>query len=170
MRAERRGSAMLGRAALVGALALAAAACGGGGGGGPTAPGPTAAAVAVQASPASWMAGPCPPAHCGSLMGELEATGALTVSESAGVGGDVTTIEIELRDAGGTLLGTPSYDAVAVAQLAGTTRVAALGSLTIPSLGVHFPPAGRPASLRLTVRVRDDRGNQVSASVTVAVT
>ena len=152
-------------------LVLWAAGCGGGGGGGPTAPGPTAAAITVVATPPSWVAGPCPPAHCGSLMGELEVTGTLTVSESAGIGADVVAIDIQLLDATGAVLGTPSYDAAAVATFAGTTRIAGRGSLTIPGVGVHFPPAGRPASLRFTVRARDDRGNLVTAAaINVVVT
>src|SRR5258706_15947801 len=59
--------------------------------GSPTAaPATAAAATAVlqmSATPATIVAVVCPPAHCGSLTGQLEVIGGVTIRESGGVAG-----------------------------------------------------------------------------------
>ena len=56
------------------------------------------------------------------------------------------------------------FDASAIVQLAGSSRSATGGTLVVRSVGVRYPreQAGKAATLTYTVRVRDDRGNDLS--------
>ena len=86
--------------------------------------------------------------------------------------GTVTAIEMTLRDtASGTVITSGSFDAAAVTQLAGSSRVPAGGTLRV-TCGVHYPAgqAGRAATLTYVVRVTDERGNQIAQTVAVNAT
>jgi hypothetical protein len=156
-----------GREVLAVALAVLPA-CGGGGG--PTEPaGPASATITIAATPPSWAAVPCPPSSCGSVTGELEAAGTVAIRETAGLGGNVDSIAVQGRDAGGTVLIQGAFDAAGVRQLAGTNRVAASGSLAVPGVGMHFSPDRRPATIVVTVQLTDDRGNRLGPSLAVPV-
>ena len=131
--------------------------------------GPSSAAITVTAAPSQVTGALCAGCGAGSTDREVEAT--LTIRETAGLAGGVTTIEMSLRDTAGTLIASGAFDAGAVAVLAGSSRVPAGGTLTV-RCGVHYPAAqaGRSATLTFLVRVTDDRGNQLSQTVTVSAT
>ena len=137
----------------------------------PTDPSPTAAAVVARA-PAAVAARAC--VNCGSLAGQLEAAVDIVVEETAGVAGQVTGIDLVLRNGSVVLAGPGQYNADNVSLFAGgTNRVAARGSLTIRNVAMHFPDTFRaqlPATWTLVIRFRDDRGNTTSADVFVQVT
>ena len=109
---------------------------------------------------------------CGAGSTERESLSTITIRETGGAGGTVTSIAIALRESGtNTLITQGEFDASAVTSLAGSNRVAANGSLAV-RCGVHYPPAqqGKAATLTYTVRVTDDRGNSVSHDLVVTVT
>lgn len=159
------------RRSIRGVLAVALAAlpsCGGGGGpAGPT--GPTSSAITITVNPPSWAAVACPPSSCGPVTGEMEAAGTLVIRETAGLGGTVDSIGVQSRDGAGAVLSQGAFDAAGVRQLAGTNRVAGSGSLSVPGVGMHFPPDRRPATIAVTVQFIDDRGNRLSPSLAVPV-
>ena len=148
-------------------LATLGAACGSGS---PPAPSVTAAAITVSANPSAITGVVC--ARCGAGSTDRESVTTLTVQETAGLAGTVTQIEMTLREAGtNAVIGAGSFEAAAVAQIAGTNRVAARGSLNIPEVGVHYPAnqGGKSAVLTYIVRFTDDRGNQPTQTITVTV-
>jgi len=91
----------------------------------------------------------------------------LTIQETAGIGGTVTSITLAAFN--------PQfvYTADYIIRLVGTTRIAAHGALTIPlilSYGlVENPSASRSVSLPYVVAFTDDRGNQFTAIATWTV-
>jgi hypothetical protein len=138
----------------------------------PTNPTATAAAIVARA-PASVAARTC--AGCGAGASDLEAVVDLIVEETAGVAGQITTIEVLLRTGSVVIAGPGQFDAAAVTQFGGgTNRVPARGSLTLRSIGVHFASVFRPqlpATLTFNIHFRDDRGNSAMSNlVAVAVT
>lgn len=148
---------------------LLAAGCGGGSPSGPT-PAPSEAAITLAANPNPIVGGAC--RGCGSTGTDREAVTSLTIRETAGVGGAVSSIAMSLRDAGtNAVIAAGEFDGAAVVALAGSSRVSAAGTLVVPSVGVHYPrdQAGRSATLTYTVRVTDDRGNTVSRDLAVPV-
>jgi hypothetical protein len=144
-------------------LSANAAACGSSS---PSAPAPEIA-ITVSATPAQITATLC--GGCGAGSTDREAATTLVIQETGGVAGTVTLIDMSLREQGtNAVIAAGSFDTPAVTQLAGTSRVAARGSLSV-RCGVHYPAgqAGKSAVLTYTVRVSDDRGNQVSQTITV---
>ena len=135
------------------------------------APRPTTAVIVVRA-PASIAARVCP--RCGDLVGELEAVADLVIEETAGVGGQVTGINVLLANGTGPIEGPGVLDVASILSFgAPTVRISANGSLRIPEIGVHFAAALRdrlPGTLRFTVNFRDDNGHTVSADVVIQVT
>lgn len=157
-----------GRAALLLGVVVASA-CGGGSPSGPTG-GPTQAVITLTASPNPIVGAPCGGCGAGSL--DREAVTGLTIRETAGVGGTVVGIAMSLRDAGtDAVIASGEFDTAAVAALAGSSRVPAGGALVVPSVGVHYPRnrGGRSGTLTFTVRMTDDRGNEVSQELAVPV-
>jgi hypothetical protein len=146
-------------------LALLMLACGSSGSAGP------AAVVALSASPNPIHEIACPPSDCGSLAGQDEATTTVTVTESAGVGVEVTRVSMVLALVStGAVMASGTFDGNAIASLAGSNRVAAHGQLAIP-VGVHYDQslAGRPSTLTVTATATDDHGHDVSATVAASV-
>jgi hypothetical protein len=130
---------------------------------------PAVVAIAVSANPTQVTAALC--GGCGAGSTDREAQTTLTVQEPAGVAGAVTLIEMSLRESGtNTVLASGSFDSGAIAQLAGTNRFAARGTLIVPC-GVHYAASlsGRTATPACIVHVTEDRGNQVTQTVTVTV-
>jgi hypothetical protein len=130
----------------------------------PTNPSATTAAITVRA-PAQAAVRLCVP--CGN--GDLEVVADLTVEETAGVAGAITTITVLLRTGTVVLAGPGQYDAAVVTTLAGTNRIGARGSLVIRNVAMHFPSAVRaqlPAVYSFNVVFRDDNGNTVTADAT----
>jgi hypothetical protein len=155
------------------AVALAGPSCSSSTPGGPS-PGtpPPTAAITARAL-ASVPARLCP--RCGNLAGELEAVVDLVVDESAGVGGQVTGVNVLFANATTTIEGPGVFDATVLLQFgAPTLRINPRGSLTLPLIGVHFPGTQRdrlPATLRFSVMFRDDNGHNVtSAEVAILIT
>jgi hypothetical protein len=127
--------------------------------------------VTLTVSPDPIHEGPCPASDCGPITGQDEATGALTVAETAGIGITLSKVEMELTaDADGALIASGSFDGGAIAAQAGSRQVPAGGHLDVP-VGVHYPIAqgGRNSTLKLTVRGDDANGNILTAVTTVPV-
>jgi len=165
--AQERGRLMrtLGQTLAV-ALAAALAACGSDTGN----PNSPSMAITVSANPAQITGAAC--TGCGAGSTDREALTTLQIQETAGVAGTVAAIDMSLREQGtNAVIGAGSFDAAAIAQLAGSNRVPARGTLNV-RCGVHYPAgqAGKSAILTYTVRVTDDRGNQVTQTVAVAAT
>jgi len=124
-------------------------------------------AVIVLSAPSQATVGLCQP--CGG--GELEIAADLTITETAGVGGSVTSIDVLLRRASTLLAGPGQYNAANVATFAGgTNRVAARGSLVIRNVAMHFANVFReqlPATYSMHVTFRDDNSNTITAEATV---
>ena len=137
----------------------------------PTGPSTNSATIVAHA-PASVAARAC--TGCGANSTELEAVVDVVVEETAGVAGQITAVDAVLRTGSVVIAGPAQFDAAAVSTFGGgTNRVAARGSLTLRSVGMHFGPQFRPqlpATLTMVVRFRDDRGNTTSADVFVQVT
>ncbi len=140
-------------------------------GGSTAAPSTGSAAFTLTAAPNPITGASCQ--GCGAQSTDREAVTNLTIQETGGVGGTVTGIDVALREAGTTtLIGTSgTFDSAAVASLAGSSRLAANGTLVVRSVGTHYARelAGKSATLTLTVHVADDRGNQVSRDLAVPV-
>jgi hypothetical protein len=129
------------------------------------------AAISLSVSPSPIIEGPCPPAHCGPLVNQDEASGTLRVTETGGVGLGLTSVTMTLMaDASGTVVAAGQLDAAAITQLASKTRVEANGQLSIP-VAVHHDVAagGQPSTLTLTVTGTDDSGHSPTQT-TVPVT
>jgi hypothetical protein len=129
--------------------------------------GPTSAVVTVAASPPQ--SAVC--TGCGAGSTDREVTATLTIQETAGVAATVTAIEVSLRDQTNAVIASGTFDGAAVTQLAGSNRVPARGTLGV-RVGVHYGAgqAGRAGMMSYTVRVSDERGNQLSQVVTAPVT
>jgi len=127
-------------------------------------------AITVSANPAQITGALC--TGCGAGSTDREALTTLQIQETAGAAGTVTVIDMSLREQGtNDVIGAGSFDAAAIAQIAGSNRVPARGTLNV-RCGVHYPAgqAGKSAILTYTVHVTDDRGNQVTQTVAVAAT
>ena len=149
-------------------LALMSVACGSSGSA--SAPSPGSAAISVSASPGTIAGAAC--AGCGAQSTDREAVTQLTIQETGGVAGSVSGIDMTLRETGtNAVIASGSFDSAAVGALAGSSRVAANGSLTVRSVGVHYAreQSGKAATLTFTVRFRDDLGNNVSRDLAVPV-
>lgn len=108
---------------------------------------------------------------CGPLSTEREVTATITVAETGGGAGSVTTLTVTLRDSAGAVAANVEFDAASITQAAGgSNRLSALGRLTFPT-GVHYSTSflGRPGSLTLGVRAVDGSGGTVTAQVVVPV-
>lgn len=127
--------------------------------------------ILLSANPNPITGGPC--GGCGQGSTDREATTDLTMQETAGVGGTVTSIAMELRENGtNALLASGSFDGDAVKFFAGTNRLQGNASLVAHNIGVHYAQnlGGRSAALTYTVSLIDDLGNQVTQALSVPVT
>lgn len=133
-----------------------------------TPPGPPLA-IAVTAAPNPNTGHLC--TGCGPLTAEREVTATLTVTETGGGTGAITTLTVTLRDSAGAVAANVEFDAASITQAAGgSNRLSALGRLTFPT-GVHYSTSflGRSGSLTLSVRAVDGSGAAVTAQVAVPV-
>lgn len=131
---------------------LAAAACGDSPST-PTAPSPTASIVAV-ANPSTWAIRAC--GGCGGLVGELETSGFVVVTESAGVALTLGAMDVRALNAAGEVTNSSPRPSVG-------TRLPAGGRVEL-DVGYHFPPSAQAAAVRIVVTGRDDNGHDVSAA------
>jgi hypothetical protein len=110
---------------------------------------------------------------CGGLPNRVSVIGRLTVRETAGVAVRVDSLRVTLRNSvTGTATFTNDFTQADVAGHAnGINRVSASGSLDVIDVGGHYD-RGLSGAGTLTIEMRgtDDRGNPVTAQVTVAVT
>lgn len=148
-------------------VAIAGIGCGGGTSGGPTTPTATLA-FSLTAATGSIAGALC--TGCGAGSTEREAKTTITIRETGGAAGTVTSIAMVLRDSANAVIAQGEFDGAAVTSLAGSNRVAANGSLNV-LCGVHYPATqqGKAGTLTYTVRVTDDRGNVVSHDLVVTV-
>lgn len=109
---------------------------------------------------------------CGSGSTDRWSITVLTVTETAGVAGNVTSVAMTLRDASGAVVAQGEFDAAGVTQLAGgSNRLAARGTLVISNVGPHYAAAfaGRPGTLTFVVKATDEKGNQITNELAVPV-
>ncbi len=130
-------------------------------------------AVIVARVPASVPARVC--TRCGDLVGEWEVAVDLVIEETAGGSGSVMAVTHTLLDRDNVVIEGPGVLTPQSLLQIGlpSTRISARGSMTIPQLGIHFPPAmlaRLPGTYRLTVQFRDDNGNTSTVEVSVVVT
>src|SRR5262245_46311798 len=156
------------RHTLLGVFLLSTLACGDSST--PTSPTPSAAVIVVRA-PASVRALPC--TIC-TDPNDVLAFVSLTIEETAGVAGEVSAVGVIVQNAAGVVLEGPGTLVLEnfLRGGASTNRVNARGTLILPQIGAHIPGPLRsqlPATMRLTVTVRDDRGNTTSPVVSVEV-
>ena len=134
-----------------------------------TTPSPVVA-IQVTASPSPVSGVLC--TGCGAGSTDREVLTTIAIQEIGGAAATVVSIEMSLAETGtGSVIGSGAFNTAAVQQLAGSTRVAANGRLSVP-IGMHYLSdlGGRVANWRVTVTVRDDRGNESSATLTIPVT
>lgn len=147
------------------ALALSLTAAGCGGGTSPTA-GQSIAAVQLAASPQPIVAVVCPPSHCGSLAGQLEIEGTITIRETAGVAATVNRLALTLRR-------RSDNAAIAATDVVGASapiRVGATGSTPVP-IAMHFDASASESNMKVVVALEaaDANGHQVTASMEIEV-
>ena len=129
---------------------------------------PMMSVLALSANPNPISGAPC--GGCGSGSTDREAVTDLTIQETGGVGGTVTSVAMELRENGTNIvLASGSFDGIKF--FAGTNRLQANTSLVARHIGVHYAQslAGRSATLTYTVHLTDDNGNQVAQQLSVPV-
>ena len=129
---------------------------------------PATAALTLSASPNPINGGPC--AGCGGGSTDRETVTNLSIHDTGGVGGAITSIAMELRENGtNALLASGSFNGDSVAFFTGTTRLQANATLIAQGIGVHYAQSvgGRPAVLTFTVFVTDDLGNHVTQTLSV---
>ena len=96
----------------------------------------------------------------------------VTISETAGVGGRMDSLEVTVRDLGtGTDQSRLTLDKAWIVGQAGTDRLDAFGSIAFRPVVKDYPiPYGRPnLAIILGVRFVDDKGNVLSPSVQINV-
>ena len=156
------------RQTLLGIVLLSTLACGDSS----TPASPTAsAAVIVVRAPASVRALSC--TTCPDP-NDVLAFVSLAIEETAGVGGEVSAVGVIVQNAAGVVLEGPGTLVLEnfLRGGASTNRLGARGTLTLPQVGAHIAGPLRnqlPATMRLTVTFRDDRGNTTSTVVSVEV-
>ena len=140
--------------------------CGGSG----TATSPTQASIVATLSPNPVTSTFCSPSLCQAADGRFfrwRAEGTLTVQETAGIAGSVTSITVTAFN--------PQfvYTSDFIVRASGTNRVAAHGTLAIPLSYLYGlvdnPLASRSVMLPYVVAFSDDRGNQLMAVATWTV-
>ena len=134
----------------------------------PGGPGPTLA-FTLTASPNPITGSLC--TGCGAGSTDREAATTLTLRETGGREGTVTSVLMTLRVAAtGAVLAQGELTAAAL-QSSGTNRVPASGTLNVP-VAVHYPGSnqGQAATFTLVVRVTDSAGTVATQEITVTVT
>jgi hypothetical protein len=121
------------------------------------------AAIAVTLSPNPVISTVCSPNPCQTSNGRLfqwRLTGALTIQETAGIGGNVDSVTV-------TAFTPPTvYSAADIVKRSGTNHVPAYGTLIFPLTLfyglVDNPNASRQIVLPYVVVFTDDRGNHLT--------
>lgn len=91
-----------------------------------------------------------------------------TLKESNGLGGEVELITGSLYDdTTGLLIARNQFDGADLVVFVGSKRVPPNGTLDIPQELTYAAPAKRAATVVVTVRFRDDRGNSLEPSLLV---
>jgi hypothetical protein len=136
-------------------------------------PSPTSAALTITVAPDPlkilWV---CPAVDT-NCYGSLDST--VTVSETAGVGGRVDSVDFVVRDATlGIALTQLSLSADEIKTRAGSNRLEAMGKLAVRPIVEGYPLAKttpRPQiAIDVSVQVTDDKGNVVKQTKRVPVT
>jgi hypothetical protein len=108
---------------------------------------------------------------CGAGSTDREAATTLSIRETGGGSGTVTSILMILRNtATGAVVAQGELTAAAIAQIPGSRQLAANSTVGI-QVGVHYPSSeqGRLGALTLTVRVTDSRGTVATQEIVVPV-
>jgi hypothetical protein len=127
-------------------------------------------AIQVTASPSQVSGAVC--TGCGAGSTDREVATAIAIQETGGAPATVVSIEMSLTDSGtNAVIASGTFDTAAVQQLADSARLPGNGRLSVP-ISMHYAAdlGGRAGSWRVTVTVRDDRGNDTSGTLTIPVT
>jgi hypothetical protein len=147
-------------------MLLAFTSCGG------SNPAPTPTPTAPTAGVFTVTETPNPIIATGGTQGfQFTAAFTLTVTESAGLGGNVSFVNVTLRNATtGVEVGTIQFNPVDIAARAGSSHIAARGTLSIP-LSVVYTLAlgGRQATTTIAVQIGDDAGHVSNQLLTVPI-
>jgi hypothetical protein len=136
-------------------------------------PSPTSAALSIAIAPDPlkilWV---CPAVDT-NCYGSLDST--VTISETAGVGGRVDSVDFVVRDATlGLALTQLSLSSDDIKTRAGTNRLEAMGKLAVRPIVEGYPlPKTTPRpqiAIDVSVQVTDDKGNVVKQTKRVPVT
>jgi hypothetical protein len=128
-------------------------------------PAPTTAIYSVSVAPNPIIAG------AGSQGFQNSAQFTVTVTESAGVSGNVAFVNVTLRNATtGVELNTLQYNPTDITNRASTNHVAAKGTLNIP-IGIVYTLSlgGRQATLTVAIQMKDDFGHTDNETVNVNI-
>jgi hypothetical protein len=109
---------------------------------------------------------------CGGLPNRTAAIGRLSIRETAGIGVRVDSLRASARQAAsGAMTFQSDFTAADVAgHASGQNRVPATGTLEVIDVGGHYDRSlSGAATMTIDVRGTDDRGNAVTATVSVAI-
>jgi hypothetical protein len=95
----------------------------------------------------------------------------VTITETAGVGGEFEVVNSTLFDeATGLQVALNSYDAADMVVFVGSKRLEPLASVDVPKVIDYVTPGGTSAAtLTVSVRLKDDRGNTINQGLLVHV-
>jgi hypothetical protein len=96
----------------------------------------------------------------------------VNIQETAGQGGEVQEVRASLfDDVTGALVAVITYDSDDLTVFVGENRVEANGTLNVPQQLSYTLPDGRHvANLAITVKLRDDNGNDIDQAFLVKIT
>ena len=95
---------------------------------------------------------------------------AVTIVESAGVGGNVQVIDVSPVTEAGVELPTITYSSDVIVERVGTNHISAAGSLYLPFTVVYSTGNGNAhLVVNVSVTFTDDLGNQLSSAAQVDV-
>jgi hypothetical protein len=125
---------------------------------------PTTAALAITVAPDPLHLLTVCPAGDRNCYASLDAT--VTITETAGVAGKLTSIQIVLQDGvAGIPLHTETLDSAWIVAHLGTDRIGARGSLAVRPIVEGYPyPAGTPLpplAVTINVAMTDDNGHTI---------
>ena len=143
-------------------LALLAPACGGSN---PTITDVARAALAITVDP-----NPVPPSQ-NALTGAVSIGYRITITETAGLGGELQFVSSQVYDpATGLLLSLTYFDGADLVVFVGKKRVDPGGTLVVPQTASYvLPDLSTHATLVVSVQMKDDRDNVINQSLLVKV-
>jgi hypothetical protein len=95
----------------------------------------------------------------------------VTITETAGLGGEMTFVSSSVFDPEtGTQVALSYFDSADLLVFVGSGRLEPLGSLVVPQTASYLlPDLRKAATLTVSVQLKDDRENVVNASLLVKI-